>query len=285
MKNFFVYKIFTHPFDPDLLSGVMWEFEITGLLENDNYISVFTSDNSPANEEQFKAVLMKLKNEMLIESFRIEKEIIEDKNWNELWEKSREVIRVSEKILIKPTFKDYSAKPGEIVLTIDPKMSFGTGEHQTTKLVLKLLEKYVSKGMKVLDVGSGTGILAIASIKLGASKAVAVDFDEICLINCEENCVLNGVEDSVEIITGEIDDVNEKDFDLILANIQKNVLLEITEKIKSRLKRNGIIILSGLLESDKIAIEKKYHSLEFITEQVEQMDEWIAIVFSANNKG
>ena len=94
-------------------------------------------------------------------------------------------------------------------------MSFGTGEHQTTKLILKLLEKYVKQGMKVLDVGSGTGILAIASVKLGASRAVAVDFDEICLENCKENCQLNGVNNSVEVVTGEIDVVKEDEFDLI----------------------------------------------------------------------
>jgi ribosomal protein L11 methyltransferase len=280
MKNFFAYKIYTHPFDADLLSGLMWEFEITGLLENDDHISVFTSDNSSANEEQFNTALMKLKNEKLIDSFRIEKEIIEYKNWNEFWEKSREVIRVSDRIVIKPTFKEYSAKPEEIVLTIDPKMSFGTGEHQTTKLILRLLEKYVRQGMKVLDVGSGTGILAIASVKLGASKAVAVDFDEVCLENCKENSLLNEVSDSIEIITGEIDDVKEKDFDLVLANIQKNVLLEIAEKIKSKLKSGGIVILSGLLESDKDAIEKKYHSLGLKTECVDTIDSWIAVVLN-----
>jgi len=278
MKNFFVYKIFTQPFEPDMLSGIMWDFDITGLLEDDDHIIIFTSGNSADTETQFYEALTKLKKEMLIESFRIEKEILEDKNWNELWEKSREVIKVSDRIIIKPTFKNYSAKDNEIVLTIDPKMSFGTGEHQTTKLILRLLEKFVYKGMKVLDVGSGTGILAIASVKLGASKAVAVDFDEICLDNCKENCSLNGVENSVKILTGEIDVVSETDFDLILANIQKNVLLEIAEKIKLKLNKNGFVILSGLLESDKSAIEKKYHSLGFSTELIETMDEWIAIV-------
>jgi ribosomal protein L11 methyltransferase len=280
MKSFIAYKIFTQPFDPDLLSGLLWEFEITGLIENEDHISVFTSDISSASEGQFTFALIKLKNENLIESFRIEKEILEDKNWNEEWEKSREVIRISDRIVIKPTFKDYSPKENEIVLTIDPKMSFGTGDHQTTKLILRLLEKYVTKGMKVLDVGSGTGILAIAAVKLGALTVVAVDFDEICLENCKENCELNGVSNSVEIITGEIDDVKENNFDLILANIQKNVLLEIADKIKSKLKSGGMIILSGLLESDKIEIEKKYHSLGFVTLQIEKMDEWIAVVFS-----
>ena len=281
MKNFFSYKIFCEPFDSDLLSGLMWDFDITGLLEDDDHITIFISENSTTTERQISDVLMKLQKDMLIESFSIKKEILEDKNWNELWEKSREVIRVSDRIVIKPTFKEYSAKPDEIVLIIDPKMSFGTGEHQTTKLILKLLENYVKQGMKVLDVGSGTGILAIAAVKLGANKSIAVDFDEICLENCRENCSLNDVENTVEIITGEIDNVDAKDFDLILANIQKNVLLEIAVKIKAKLNQNGVIILSGLLESDKSAIEKKYHSLGLKTTQIEQMDEWIAIVLIA----
>ena len=157
-------------------------------------------------------------------------------------------------------------------------MSFGTGEHQTTKLVLRLLEKYVKKGMNVLDVGSGTGILAIAAVKLGAEKAVAIDFDETCFDNCKENCLVNGVVNSVEVRTGEIKDLEKNNFDLILANIHKNVLIEIADEIKSRIKRNGIVILSGLLTSDQKDIKTKYHSLGFKTEQIEQMDEWIAVV-------
>ena len=278
MKDFFAYKIFCKPFDPDLISGLMWDFDITGLLEDDDHITIFISENSTTKEEDILNALKKLQNEKIIESFSIKKELLEDKNWNEIWEKSREVIRVSDKIVIKPTFKDYSAKANEIVLTIDPKMSFGTGEHQTTNLILKLLEKYVKRGMKVLDVGSGTGILAIASVNLGAKRAIAVDFDEICMENCKENCILNGVENSVEVLTGEVDDVKEGEFDLILANIQKNILLEIADKIKSKLKSGGIIILSGLLESDKIEIEKKCHSLGFVTLQIDKMDEWIAVV-------
>ena len=280
MKFFFIYKIFTQPFNLELLSGLMWEFDITGVMEDNDHITVFTTGKSNDTEIQFTDVLNKLKKDKLIDTFRIEKEILEDQNWNKLWEKNREVIRVSDRIVIKPTFKKYSAKDNEIVLTIDPKMSFGTGEHQTTKLVLRLLEKYVKQGMKVLDVGSGTGVLAITSVKLGAAQATAVDFDEICLENCRENCILNEVEKSVEVLTGEIDNVNQNDFDLILANIQKNILLDIAEKINIRLKQNGMVILSGLLESDKSAIEKKYHSLGFKTSQIEKMDEWIAIVLT-----
>jgi ribosomal protein L11 methyltransferase len=279
MKNFFAYKIFCKPFDPDLISGLMWDFDITGLLEDEDHITIFISENSNTKEEDILNSLTKLHSEKIIEYFSIKKELLEDKNWNELWEKSREVIRVSEKILIKPTFKEYSAKPNEIVLTIDPKMSFGTGEHQTTKLILRLLEKYVQKEMKVLDVGSGTGILAIAAVKLGASRAVAVDIDEICQENCKENCVLNGVENSVEIITGEIDDVKEDKFDLILANIQKNVLLEIASKIKIKTRKNGIVILSGLLKEDEESIIRNYTSVGFQFTEKLILDEWIALLF------
>jgi len=278
MKNFFVYKIYTQPFNADLLSGILWEFDISGLIEEEDHIKIFTSEDSDISAEIIRDSLRKLREDKLVNSFKVEKELLEDKNWNELWEKSREVIRVSDRIVIRPSFKEYAAKENEIVLTIDPKMSFGTGEHQSTKLVLRLLEKYVKKGMKVLDVGSGTGILAIAAVKLGATKAVAVDFDETCFDNCKENCELNGVSDTIEILTGEIDIVEENDFDLILANIQKNVLIEIAEKIKSRLRKAGKVILAGLLEEDKKDIETKYHSLGFRTEHIEKMDEWIAIV-------
>jgi ribosomal protein L11 methyltransferase len=279
MKNFFAYKIFCKPFEPDLISGLMWDFDITGLLEDDDHITIFISENSTTKEEDILNALKKLQNEKIIELFSIKKEILEDKNWNEIWEKSREVIRVSDRIVIKPTFKEFSAKPNEIVLTIDPKMSFGTGEHQTTKLILRLLEKYVYKGMKVLDVGSGTGILAIASVKLGASKAVAVDFDEICLENCKENCVLNGVENSVEVLTGEIDDVKEDKFDLILANIQKNVLLEMAHKIKIKTRKNGIVILSGLLKEDEESVIRNYILVGFQFVEKLILDEWIALIF------
>lgn len=278
MKKFYTYKIFSHPFNSELLSGIVWQFDITGLLEDDDHISVFTSEVSSDTELQFTKALDHLKNDKLIDSYKIEKEVLEDQNWNKLWEKSREVIRVTDRIVIKPTFKEYEARSGEIVLTIDPKMSFGTGEHHTTKLMLRQLENFVKPGMKVLDVGSGTGILSIAAIKLGAAKAIAIDVDEICLENCMENCEVNNAEDTIEVMTGEIEIVQDKGFDLIVANIQKNVLLEIAEKIKHRLKENGTVILSGLLVADQQEIETKYHSLGFKTLQVEQMDEWIVVV-------
>ncbi len=282
-KQYVNYKIFTKPFNPELISGILWQFNLLGLIEEEDNVVIYLIDNTLISESRIKSGLEKLKKENLIESFSIEKEILEDKNWNDLWEKSREVIHVTERLVVKPSFKNYTAKEGEIVLTIDPKMSFGTGEHQTTKLVLKMLEKYVKTGMIILDVGAGTGILSIAAIKLGAASAIAIDSDEVCYENCKENCELNGVTNSVKIFTSEIKDVRENRFDLILANIHKNVLLEISGEIKKRLSEKKIIILSGLLEQNFDEIANHYTHVGFNLIDKTAMDEWIALAFQLNS--
>jgi ribosomal protein L11 methyltransferase len=278
MKKYKEFLITAEPFNSELISGVLWESNISGINEEVNCIKVFTDDFSLSLEE-LKKRLQNLKNENLLFSFTIEENIYENKNWNEEWEQSINIIEVSDKIVIKPTFRDYNAKPGQIVLIIDPKMSFGTGEHQTTKLVLMLLEKYVSPGARVLDVGSGSGILAITSVKLGAQHATAIDIDDWCYNNAIENSKLNKVDNAIDVIQGEITDIKESDFDLILANIQKNILLDIAPEIHSRLKSGGIIILSGLLDYDEADIQNDFSALGLSFLETKTLDSWIALVF------
>jgi ribosomal protein L11 methyltransferase len=277
MKTYKEFTIRTIPFLPEIVTGILWELNIAGLTEEDDLIKVF-SIGRDLTKDIFNKQLTKLLNENLIESFTVEENQYENKNWNEEWEQSLTPIKVTDKIVIRPSLKEYTAEQNEIVITIDPKMSFGTGEHQTTKLMLQLIEKYIKKGMKVLDVGSGTAVLAIASVKLGAAKAVAVDNDELCFNNGNENIKLNEVEDRIEVRTGDIKDVNEFNFDMILANIQKNVLIEIADEISRRIKQKGIVILSGLLSGDEAAIEDIYQS-SFKIMDIKQMDEWIALVY------
>ena len=278
MKKYKEFLITAEPFNSELISGILWESNISGINEEVNCIKVFSDDLSLSMEE-LKERLQNLKNENLLSSFTIEENIYENKNWNEEWEQSINVIHVNDKIVIKPTFRNYNPKPGQIVLVIDPKMSFGTGEHQTTKLFLMLLEKYTTSGARILDVGSGSGILAIASVKLGARYAIAIDIDEWCYDNAIENSKLNNVNDSIEVWQGEITDVKESDFDLILANIQKNILLEIAPEIYSRLKLGGIVILSGLLDYDEADIKTDFSALGLSFLETKTLDSWIALVF------
>jgi len=279
MKTYKEFTITAEPFNPEILSSILWELDITGINEEVNCLKVFAEIDSKINPEKISGLLEKLKIEKLLFNFNVEENILEEKNWNKEWEESINIIEVSDNLIIRPSFREYNPKPGQLVITIDPKMSFGTGEHPTTKLMLNFIEKYVKPGMKVLDVGSGTGVLAIAAVKLGAGFAIAIDNDEWCLDNGKENSKLNSVSDKVETRLGIVHDIPEKKFDLILANIQKNVLLKISGELTKRISKNGILILSGLLESDEEDIKRQYQNSYLKMIDKNQLSEWISVVF------
>jgi len=280
MKTHKQFDISTIPFDPDVLSGLLWQLDIEGITENENSLSVYADEKSEVTVDQISNLLNSLKDQNLIEVFSIDETSVEEKNWNEEWEKTIDVIEVNDKIVIKPTFRDYLPKPEQLVITIDPKMSFGTGEHETTKLVLNLLDKYLDPGMQVLDVGSGTGVLSIAASLLGAGHVVGIDNDEWCLENGLENVELNNVNGNVEIKLAEIYDVKDEPFDLILANINKHILIDIADKIYQLTKDSGKVILSGLLVGDKTDIVELYSSKGFSLVEEKILGEWIALVFT-----
>jgi ribosomal protein L11 methyltransferase len=203
---------------------------------------------------------------------------LQEENWNEIWEKSIEPIEVGEKFVIKPTWKSYDKKSDRIVIQIDPKMSFGTGFHETTRLMLKAIEKYMKPGSKVLDVGTGTGILAIASIKLGAREAIGVDIDEWAYVNAIENAQLNDVKECFKIILGSIEDVVDRDFDFILANINRNAVVAMMSSFYDKLKDGGTLITSGYLDFEQGDIEENLRAFEFEIIDVFKEGEWIAVV-------
>jgi len=278
-KYFKRYKIEAEPFNSDILSSILWELNIDGICEEDNFLFIFTSEKSSINKIVISSQLNKLKKEDLINNFNVEEELIQNKNWNEEWEKTIDVVNISDRIVIKPSFREYKKKNDEFVITIDPKMSFGTGKHTTTKLVVQMLEKYIKAGDNVLDVGSGTGILAITAIKLGSVSAVAIDNDDWCYENAIENCKLNNVEEKIDVRNCELAQVEEKDFSVIISNIQKNVLKDLAKDFKNRIKEKGILILSGLLENDKKEIIDFYSNYGYNLLESKQLEEWISLVF------
>lgn len=279
MKNYKEFIASFVPFNVELISGAFWELDIAGINELDNSIIIFALEDSPVSIADVESILEAFKGENLIESYSVSEEVIENRNWNEEWEKKVRVIEVTDRLVIKPSFKEYTPREGQIIIGIDPKMSFGTGEHQTTKLVLQFLEKYTEQGARVLDVGCGTGVLAIGAVLLGAQKAIGIDNDEWCLLNGNENVALNSLEEKVEIRLCETKDVAEKDFDLILANINKHILIEIRDDLYGKMKTGGTLILSGLLTSDEEDIVSSYSGKGLKLIEKKNQDEWIALVF------
>lgn len=207
----------------------------------------------------------------------MEFEDIPEQNWNETWEQTIQPQRIG-KFLVKPTWSTETPDDDEILLEIDPKMSFGTGYHATTRLMLQQIQKVDIEGKTVLDAGTGTGILAIATIKLGAKKAVGFDIDTWSRDNALENTLINGVDHSIEIRHGGIETVDEHEsFDLILANINRNVLLDMIPSLVYHAKEGGTICLSGLLYKDEDSIRNTLSELPVEVTDVEHEEEWIFI--------
>jgi ribosomal protein L11 methyltransferase len=279
MKTYKEIKITTVPFDVETVSGMLWQLDIDGINEFDEYLTVFISETKSTTRSDVEGILEQLVADKFIETFSTEEQTLEEKNWNEEYEKNVRVVEVTERIVIKPSFKEYLAKPDQLIITIDPKMSFGTGEHATTKLVLQHLEKNIKGDEKVLDIGSGTGVLGIAAVMLGASSALCIDNDEWCLLNGVENIKANGLENKIEVRQCELKDVTEANFELIVANINKHILIDIADLIRSKIKETGKLILSGLLDIDENDIVGLYASKGFELVEKSAMDEWIALLF------
>jgi len=206
---------------------------------------------------------------------------LEPRNWNAEWEAGIVPIRVSDRIVIAPTWHPATLQQGDIGITIDPKMSFGTGYHETTRLMLRMMERDVHAGDQVLDIGTGTGILAIASILLGAEHAIGVDVDEWSSENAPENARLNGVEERTVFREGDLSVVPESKFTLVLANIQRNVLESILADIRSKITGEARVLFSGLLDVDRepFTASLKKAGYTIISETNEQ--EWIALSCTA----
>jgi ribosomal protein L11 methyltransferase len=206
-------------------------------------------------------------------SYKIKEQ--EKVNWNEEWEKNYDPIIVDEKCIVRASF--HPTRPEfEYEIIVTPKMSFGTGHHATTYQMLAYQMSLDHSGKKVLDVGSGTGILAIMAAKKGAVSLTATDIDDWCIENSEENFSLNGIDD-VKLLKGQIEEVKEFDFDIVIANINKNVLLDQMEEYALRLKSGGQLLLSGFYLEDipDLEAEAKKHGLNKLAETTK--DNWAMI--------
>jgi ribosomal protein L11 methyltransferase len=202
---------------------------------------------------------------------------IEPRNWNEEWERTIEPMEVG-RFWVYPSWTAEACPDGLLPLMIDPKQAFGTGYHETTRLILRLLTQAVRPGGSVVDVGTGTGILAIAALKLGADAAFGFDIDEWSFDNAQENIWLNGVQERMSVAIGSFETVPEgATYDLVLANVIRDMLLNDAHHVVSLAKPGGEIILSGLMLSDEAPIRAHptYAALQHLQTTVE--GEWCAI--------
>ena len=208
----------------------------------------------------------------------LEERPIAPQNWNAQWEETIRPVAIGP-FLVKPTWTSVPPEhTGQILLEIDPKMSFGTGYHESTRLALRFLPDLVREGDRVLDAGSGTGILAIAALKLGAASAIAFDIDPWAQENAVENFLLNAVADQVAFREGGIETVSETGFDLVLANINRNVLLDLLPAFAEKTRPGGRLVLAGLLRQDRERMLEAAAEHAFAPAHEATEGEWWAVV-------
>ena len=245
-------------------------------------------DTFEANDEGFAAYIASEQldqaaiDQLLIHQpvgFEVSYEIreIEPENWNSVWESNFEPVVVGDQCYVRASFHEPAPEyPYEIV--IDPKMAFGTGHHQTTSLMIRLLLTEPIAGKRVLDMGCGTGILAILAVKLGAAQVVAIDNDPVCVDSVEENKLRN---QAAQIVTacGSSDLIREQ-FDVILANINRNILLDQLPDYAAALESGGVLFMSGFYEEHDLDILRDaalQHQLVYTNHQTQ--DSWAAARF------
>ena len=210
------------------------------------------------------------------DQFEVQK--MENQDWNSEWKKSYKPIEIGKRIIIKPSWITQEQDSSKEVIEIDPQMAFGTGTHATTQLVIKLLLEIQQSPGSILDIGTGTGILAIAAARLFSTKVFVFDNDFTAVSTAQQNFVNNGVAEKIEVFCSENFCLNKVRFDLILANINRSVIIQLLPEISEALKPTGKAIFSGILNDEKEMIFEKLsdYSLELIMEQ--QQDEWAGLV-------
>ena len=205
---------------------------------------------------------------------------IPDEDWSAGWRSFYRPVVVTPKMVVKPPWEAWGPKPGQVVIDIMPRMAFGTGTHETTQLCLQLLEACLSPSQTVLDVGAGSGILSIAAARLGASHVVAVEIDEVAVENARENVAENGVQGRVEVRSGSVEVVGKETFDVVLANINRTVLVGLLPGLKCHMKPAGRLILSGILVEESIQMKGALISAGYHVRNERTMGEWGGLVVS-----
>jgi ribosomal protein L11 methyltransferase len=211
--------------------------------------------------------------------YRIDYNRLNDQDWAESWKAHFHPLAISDRMTVKPTWRPYAAKPGEMVIEIDPGMAFGTGTHPTTHLCLNLMEAWVKPGQQVLDVGTGSGILLIAAAKLGAAMVFGVDKDPAAVAVARDNLRLNHVPDSTfGLAAGNLIQAVKGRFDLVAANILTEVIVRLLDDLARVLTPQARFICSGMIRRNTHRVEKGLRRLGLAILERREKDQWVALV-------
>lgn len=274
--------------DPEDILGreqgpLTWDFADINVLEHKGKVAVVKAyfaeeDNIEDVLAYVKERLSELKEMGLdLGEAKVEHEKMHEEDWANTWKQYYKPSKVGEKIVVKPIWEEYEAKDGELVVDLDPGMAFGTGTHETTRMCIQALERYVKEESTVFDVGCGSGILAIAAAKLGAKLAVGVDLDPVAVESSIENVGYNNL-NNIEILHGNLVEVIDGKADIVVANILAEIICILTDDVKRVLKDGGVFITSGIIHDRVDMVCDKLEASGFEVVEKNRDGEWNCIV-------
>ena len=274
--------------DPEDILGreqgpLTWDFADINVLEHKGKVAVVKAYF--AEEDNIEDVLAYV-NERLVElkemgldlgEAKVEHEKMHEEDGANTWKQYYKPSKAGEKIVVKPIWEEYEAKDNELVVDLDPGMAFGTGTHETTRMCIQALERYVKEESTVFDVGCGSGILAIAAAKLGAKLAVGVDLDPVAVESSIENVGYNNL-DNIEILHGNLVEVINGKADIVVANILAEIICILADDVKRVLKEGGTFITSGIIHDRVDMVCEKLEATGFEVVEKNRDGEWNCIV-------
>ncbi len=209
-----------------------------------------------------------------------------EEDWANAWRAHYQVHRVGKRLVIKPSWQEYQPRAGDVVIELDPGMAFGTGLHPTTQLCLRALERFVQPGMRVLDVGTGSGILAIAAAKLGAREVLGLDVDSIAVEAARENVARNGLQGIVTIRSGTLGSHGEDEdgYDLVVANITARVIAALSEGLAAALSPQGQLLMSGIIAEQAGIVRTALRRAGLRVVERRTAGDWLAYVATSSRR-
>lgn len=202
---------------------------------------------------------------------------VNEEDWANNWKQYYHTQRIGKRIIVTPSWEEYTPVEGEVQMRLDPGMAFGTGTHDTTRLCLELLEEVVTPETRILDVGTGSGILSVGGVLLGAPSALGVDIDPVAVKVADENAEINGVTDKTEFVCGDLTDKVHGKFEIVTANIVADVIIRLLSTVKNYLLKGGVLIVSGIIDTRADEVENACHEAGFVTEKRLEHGGWVAI--------
>ncbi|MFE8696742.1 50S ribosomal protein L11 methyltransferase [Cytobacillus sp. FJAT-53684] len=204
---------------------------------------------------------------------------VNEEEWATAWKKYYHPVKISERFTIVPTWEEYTpVSSDELIIELDPGMAFGTGTHPTTVMCIQALERTVNTGDRVIDVGTGSGVLSISAAMLGAEKVIALDLDEVAVNSARLNIELNKVHQIVDVSQNNLLDGVEPGADIVVANILAEVILRFTNDVASVVKQGGYFIASGIIQPKKQEVKEAIIDVGFEIVETLQMEDWVAII-------